>query len=289
MQHPSLAFEAVVDCVDFMVYDFARKTKEQQQGILIDWMRYAEVMKRELGYASTGGKGGSVKAFLLPGSNGRLICGNATARLIGYSRKSWATVKTCYKQKTAPQHGLRGKAGNKKNQEYEDILHEFFIKVEAMAEPRATKVVRDIVGDQVEFCLRGDEHIVDLPAYLTKRGLYKKLLADHDWQYTFSSKQNITDKKKLSEDAAAKMPTWSTFRNFWKKHYSNLVIQKPSEDICGECHRFAISYKTLNRRNKSNNATSNDDSDDSETEDESTGLTEEVLAVDLDGKNTKRI
>jgi hypothetical protein len=232
-------------------------------------------MRRELGISNR-----ASKTFILPGSNTRMICSNALARLTGFSRTAWNTVKSSYKKQELPVHGLHGRTGpnaNKTNADYAVMLHEFFQRQEATAEPRATKVIRDLVADRVEVEHRGDEHLLDLPAYITKLGLYKKLLAERQWQYTFNSKKRVIEKKKLSDDAS-KCPNWTSFRYFWKQHYPHLVIQKPSEDICGECHTFAHSYKTLNSK-KNKAAKEKHSDDDSSSSDNDKEADAEAVAI----------
>jgi len=277
MMIENVTLDERVECA-YTLEDFAIKSKEEQQTLILQWMRYAEVMQREVGRGTQG------RLYLLPGSNNKLICRNALARIIGFKRTAWNAVKKAYSKKIArPKHGLCGKAGNKKNKDYDDLLFEFFTKVEAMAEPRATRIVRDIVSDRVDIGLRDDDDIQCLPAYLTKRGLYNKLLADCQWEYCYDSNRNVTSMNKLSPDAEEKVPSWTTFRRFWKKHYPKLVIQKPTEDICGECYQFANSYKTLSaaaKKKAKDNSTAEEgvDADTSDEEDELEGV------PDLDGE-----
>jgi hypothetical protein len=274
--------EELCECA-YYLEDFAVKKKNDQQALLVQWMKYAEAMRRELGISNQ-----AAKVYLLPGSNQSMICGNALARLIGFSRSAWDTVKQAYKEKKhAPKHALTGVLGDsacRTNAEHTALMHEFFERAETMSEPRATKVIRDIVGDKVETDLRGDEDVLDLPAYITKLGLYKKLLAECQWQYTFNSKNKVIETKKLNEEDATSVPSWPTFYRFWKKNYPKLVIQKPSADICGDCHKFANSYKTLNSRNKKKEATNDSSDSDSSSDGAADAGSIPDLAVDADGK-----
>jgi hypothetical protein len=81
------------------------------------------------------------------------------------------------------------------------------------------------------------------------------------------------------------------FLRFWKKHYPLLVIQKPSEDICGDCHTFANSYKTIISKQKKQASKSNTDSDDSTESDaedkESTASVPNLDDDDDTGKNSR--
>jgi hypothetical protein len=284
MKLENMTLDERFECASYLASDFALKCKKDQQGILLQWMRYAEMMRRETG----AGMQGATKMFLLPGSNTTLVCANAMARMIGFSRRAWGTVKEAYLQKAIPMHGLIGKAGNKKNQSYEDLMVEFFERTKTLAEPRATKIIRHLVDDQIQVDFRDDDDKLDLPVYMTKRGMYKKLLAECHWEYSYNSKCNIIEKKRINADATPSVPSWPLFLAFWKKHYPDLVIQSSSENICGDCHVFANAYKTLaSKKSKASNKnnTDSDDSDDSTGDDDD----EEQLSTtvpDLDEDDT---
>lgn len=279
MKVENVSLDERVECAYFLE-SFALKSKQEQQLMLLQWMRYAEAMRRETGAAK-----GAAKTFLLPGSNITLICGNAMARLIGFSRRAWSTVKLSYQSKELPSHGLIGKAGNKKNQSHDDLLVEFFERTKSLAEPRATKIIRELVDGEVVVDFKDDDDKLDLPAYMSKRGMYKKLIAECHWEYTYSQRYNIIEKKKISPDAAPSVPSWPSFLSFWKKHYPTLVIQSSAEDICGDCHIFAHAYKTLAASKKSKKATEQG-SDDSDSNDDSdkdeAAATSEASIPDLD-------
>jgi hypothetical protein len=231
----------------FYLEEFSCKGKADRQVILMEWMRYAKVLQNQLGYTGTTGAGSNPRVFLLPASSETLICGNACARLIGFGQSAWLTVKKAFDSGESPYHKLNGKPSNNKSQAFDDLLHEFFIKLEGLAAPRATRLVRDIVGDRVEVSLRDndEEGEIELPTYYTKRSLYKKLAADNQWEFECSNKGQYTNKKSTIEsNPVTRLPDWSTFQFFWKKHYSHIRIPKPSEDICEDCHKFVNAYKT---------------------------------------------
>ena len=244
-----LAFDDINDCA-FYLEDFACKKKDSRQQILLEWMRYAKVMKAQQSkYSATG----NPMVYLLPSSSEVLICANACARLIGFGESAWKTVKQSFDVGTVPCHQLVGKAGNKKVKAFDSLLHDFFIKLEGLAAPRATRLVRDIVGDRVEVSIRDndDEGEIELPTYYTKRSLYKKLAADCQYELSCNSKGKYLSKTSLIEDnQVEKLPDWATFHAFWKKHYSHIRIPKPSEDICEDCHKFVNAYKTAYNKNK---------------------------------------
>ena len=69
---------------------------------------------------------------------------------------------------------------------------------------------------------------------------------------TYDSRGKSTSKKSLVENnAVEKLPDWTTFHAFWKKHYPHIKIPKPREDICEDCHKFVNAYKTAQGINES--------------------------------------
>ena len=142
-----------------------------------------------------------------------------------------------------PVHGLSLKAfGNRSQAGYDELLGDFFEEQKSLACPRATRVVRLQVADgNDKITLRDDdEDLVELPAYLSKRGLYKTFLHNLGYCYKANAQGDITytpdpDKQQQQEQ----VPSWWTFRQFWKSNYSNMRITNPRADVCGECYIFA--------------------------------------------------
>jgi hypothetical protein len=49
----------------------------------------------------------------------------------------------------------------------------FFERTKSLAEPRATKIIRELVDGEVVVDFKDDDDKLDLPAYMSKRGMYK--------------------------------------------------------------------------------------------------------------------
>jgi len=90
--------------------DFATLSKVQQQTLVIQWIKYSDVIRRTLPY----GERLNPKVFLLPGTE-EMICGHGLQRILGYGRDAWKTIKDFAKKNEIPKHGLIGKHGNKMN------------------------------------------------------------------------------------------------------------------------------------------------------------------------------
>ncbi|CAB9509385.1 hypothetical protein SEMRO_388_G132230.1 [Seminavis robusta] len=183
----------------------------------------------------------STRVFLFPGSTTRFICRN----LIGYGQKPWKSIVQLVKSGNDPVHGLSGKTGNKLNAKSQGLMHEFFTDMKQYALPRATKIVRTQMVDGINTLveLREEEKdTVELPSSMTKRGLFNRFIGELGWKIQWDNKGRLLKKVELGTEqkvSATELPAWSNFRSFWKKEYPKLVIQRPSEDICGDCYLFA--------------------------------------------------
>eukprot|EP00957_Ditylum_brightwellii_P122264 9324021-Ditylum_brightwellii.AAC.1 len=93
---------------------------------------------------------------LLPGSANHLICRSSLARIIGWGRYQWNSLRKRLRQDlTAPIHSAVGKQGgnSKYRTECNIMIHNFFDKIEALSLPRATQIVRAVAreGDNEEL------------------------------------------------------------------------------------------------------------------------------------------
>jgi hypothetical protein len=115
--------------------------------------------------------------------------------------------------------------------------------------------------------------MVELPACNTKRSVYRSFLLGMGWEAEYDHKGRKISEKKSSDlvEGEALPISWPAFSNYWSTHWSKIVIQKPSEDICDDCVVYANRHKRMKRRRRgfSDDDSSDDDSSDEENE---TGL-----------------
>jgi hypothetical protein len=79
-----------------------------------------------------------------------------------------------------PSHGLKGQVSNNAIDPDSDLflsLFYFFDEMEELAEPRATRLVREATNNE----LRDDNETLDLPAWTTKRELYRRWCYEQGW------------------------------------------------------------------------------------------------------------
>ena len=252
------------------LYSFAILDWNGQRQIAMEWMKHALNIKRFVR---------GTRLYLFPGSSGQIqymVCKNAVARVIGFSRIRWNSIWKCVKTGVPlPLHGHKGRDGSNRSAKDDaniNALKDFFQFVETLASPRATRLVKALSKTGENTCeLRdNDDELIELPTYLSKRGLYKKFLSNNGYIYSSDAVGRITTTALTSsqgndedEDVTPRLPTppsYQTFMRYWKTNHAKLVIPKPREDICGDCFIFANQTKF---RINQLQATSDDDDDSS--------------------------
>eukprot|EP00957_Ditylum_brightwellii_P131695 10044515-Ditylum_brightwellii.AAC.1 len=204
----------------------------RQKSLIMEWMKYGDVVKKMT-------SGHKADVHLLPGSVNHLICHSLLARIIGWGRYHWNSLRKQLQQNlTAPIHGAMGKwGGNSKHRTERNIMmHNFFDKIEALSSPRATQIVCVVAreGDNEELDIRdGGEDLTDLPSHMTKCGLYKNFVAEHGWKYYSSTRVKVSLTRMEGEQQVNVPSFWLVFY-FWDKHYPKMVITKPHVDIRGD-------------------------------------------------------
>ena len=235
---------------------FAALKKNEQQGLVIQWIRYASALERQL--KATGTHGHHL-LYLLPGTD-ESICQHALQRLIGYSNTAWKTVKECAEKNQFPTHGNTGKEGNAPAH-YKVILQQFFQSMSELAAPRATRMVRQFTGSggsgpkkvQAGVELRDDDpDFIELPPSFSRSSLYQRFLYDQGWKPIYDAKHRLLRKEPVvgrqQLHPENQLPCEKTFSNYWKENYPKLVTQKPRADICGQCYTFANRFRYLHKK-----------------------------------------
>ena len=249
-----------IDSLLDYLFDFSLKERKDQRILIVEWMKYGVAMKQR---AYNGVRHDNRKLFLIPGVNKpeAMICTYALCALLGMTHNSWDPLWKKVKDGLPIEHGLTGKVGNKRNVNHHLVLTEFFEEMKAFAGPRATRLVRGLVRNQVNIDLRDDdEEVLELPTCFTKQGLYNHYLLQLGWTFTYDNNGKVVDKTASSEDLP-NPASWPTFLSFWNESYPKLVIPNPAEDICNECFRFANQHKfatTTTRKETSEDSSDND-------------------------------
>lgn len=180
------------------------------------------------------------------------VCISAIQHLIGYGRirlkRIWKDLGAGY---ILPRQVKVGLPSNRRlaleKDGVMDDLRNYFEGLCELEEPRATRIVRETAG----ISLREAGDSVDLPSYMTKRGLYKQFCWYRGIKVSTTARgATIYDKRDDEEwvnrnEEPLTICSWSTFIRFWKEEYGHLTIQRPIKDICNECYRYAMASKRL--------------------------------------------
>ena len=260
--------EQHVAVVDYLIM-FATMTKTEQETLVLEWMRYAQL---------TEGQGRAQLCYFLPGSNIHRICKHALAKVCGLGERPWRRITLYLKQNLQPRHKLENRESNRALPVNEKIqLMIFFETMLELGAPRATKLVRSITAEgKVHTELRDDEvELIELPSCYSKRHLWRRFLHDNGWDVKLDGKGRVIEEIKVEgeEQTIKSCVSWPCFLQFWGDFYPQVVIQRPTADICDECFVFANQHK-YSKRKKEEAEEKADDSDD--------GLSELVSRVRLD-------
>jgi hypothetical protein len=218
--------EELKNTVVLTLTDFAIMNKNVQHKLFFDRTLYAAALCRGLAGKSREERR---KVYILPGTMGTMICKNAIARLLGYSRYTLQKIIDCVKKGKSPVHGLKNQVGNHKSHyDFNGMLKVFFEALVEHSAPRATRFVWTILEGTTREELR-DEHVSELPPSFTKRRVYGRFLAEHGWKLKLDAKGRILTATKddvtVNGKTPSEMPSWRTFLLYWKVNYPLIVIQ----------------------------------------------------------------
>jgi hypothetical protein len=193
----------------YMVY-FSKKQKFDQQMIVIEWIKYANREPTNLTpfvvpFLSDDAEDGNGNGNEDGDDNNRVfgsattICASALLTILGYSRSFWDTCQMCAKKGRIPTHGLTGRDSNRRmDDELQVDLHVFFLEMMELAEPRATRFIRERTG-QLQTRDTEDD-LLQLPPYLSKRGLYRRFCFERGWRVEITAKGKSVQTKRHDGD-----------------------------------------------------------------------------------------
>jgi len=251
----------------YIIYFHTACGKKDRQALFIQWIKHGKLQQSTMLRAQA-----KHRVYILPGATGtHVICRNTLARFLGFGRWQIDTVLKCVERNEMPSHGLDNKTSNASNPTVIALLDTFFDEMQQFAAPRATKIVRNVVGAEMQSELRDEiDKVQELPVYFTKRSLFKRLLAEAGYDIKLDNKCRVlsvtaTPGKKQTVERKEDLPTWQAFLRYWKRQHPYLVTAKAREDVCGECYVFANSRQFATQKKKAN-ATEEDTDDEEEGE-----------------------
>lgn len=155
-------------------------------------------------------------------------CKHAMMLVLGIGKSRWKASAKHAAANTFPVHGLKGKTGNKnakKKARVDSDLRDYFAKLQDEAGVPATS---ELTGEGLR---EGEEEKIELPAHMTKRGLYKKFCWERGWKLVCDVKGNYTrssrpyDMEFLDGSERKEVGAWSSFEKYWKDNHPNLKIK----------------------------------------------------------------
>jgi hypothetical protein len=244
-------------CARF-VADFIRKSNADQKTVLVEWIRYARIVRPHPEHHHC--------RYIIPLSQANdgddcftyaaLVCKSAIMVIIGVGVDFWNSCQTITTTNIVPNHGLQGKDSNRTMAATEELLYDeldlHFEELCQLEEPTATRYVREETPNSTGL-RDGEASIRHLPPYHTKRGIFRTFCYGRGWKINTNGRgtNNKVERDDVEWTGLQIQPqlicSWRTFCRFWNKYYSNLRIHKPSYDICGECYRYYNRSKYVKR------------------------------------------
>lgn len=243
------------DVWDYLV-KFARLTKNEQNKIVFQWMRYSLGLTASPDEVEGNASAFNKRLFLLPGTL-HMVCLNACMRMIGWGPRGWKSLMRSAKTNQFPVHGNAGSASNNALKVTTQIhLDSFFSGLKEYAAPRATRQVRIIVagGDDNKLELRDkDVELLELPPYYNRNNLYIMWCKSVGYRPRFDSIHRLVEMEPLGGPSAPRIPrkevvSLPTFGKYWKTNFPKVVTQRPREDVCEECFAFANRHRYKEQR-----------------------------------------
>jgi hypothetical protein len=215
----------------------------------IEWIKDANIWAKEHSHTSEKRMGYLVQMMATYSSSDKVsplledethieplrACKDALMLVLGIGKSRWGASAKHAAANTFPVHGLKGKTSNayanKKARVNSDLM-DFFEKLQDEAEVPATHLVREISG--VGLRAAGEEEKIELPSYMTRRGLYRKFCWEQGWKLVSDVKGNYTRTARLYDtefpegSERKEVGTWSSFDRYWKEKYPNLKIRANS-------------------------------------------------------------
>jgi hypothetical protein len=209
----------------------------------------------------------------------RPICQSALMMVLGINSDAWRTVSKAADTNVIPQHKLVSKpSNNAMNAETTSSLKKYFEGLKEHACPRATRVVQTHAGT----ALRDDSDEHELPTNWTKRAVFARWLKENGYSIATDGRGVSIITETVEGDADIKACTWPTFRLYWKKNHSKMIIPRARADICGDCFVAVNGFRSNKSKLRSANYlvyTSDSDSD-SDDEDEDDCEEREQILID---------
>ena len=176
----------------------------------------------------------------------KYICKEALGTLFGFGPKALKALVLHAKNNTLPIHGLTSRVDlfSVKFQEnvVPSLAHFFKNEIVPIAGARPTRYTHDAVTcTTIEK--DANDIILELDPGVSKRGLYKEYAYLQGWKIQTTAKGNIIKTSQYDEtdeeyQQQVEICSWSSFCNYWKKNYSNMIVRKSSNDICATCYKY---------------------------------------------------
>jgi hypothetical protein len=184
------------------------------------------------------------------GSTNLTVCKHSYFRMLDVRKDKFRSLLKQARTNVVVRNKLAGRKGNSSlKEDMASSLEDFFDEMQALAAPRATRFIRMETGTDVRDA---DSDLLELPSHWSGRRLYGKWCESRGQKMTLKNHKSAIELKPI-EDFVGQVQeccVLSTFQNFWKKQYPNLVLVKAREDICTDCFILSHTFRYYSTRNR---------------------------------------
>ena len=118
------------------------------------------------------------------------VCKSAIRILLDYGRTKWSTAERCIRKFVSPKHNNKNKRSG--NGKYFDTyvkknLETFFLDLQQLGTPQATRVVRKLTGSGLRA---GEEGVTELPPAFSRRSMYIRWVEDRGYDVEYNQKRD---------------------------------------------------------------------------------------------------
>ena len=217
---------------------FYKQSRDEQMLTVMDWLWYTQ--------AQGGNNSGKKAMFLLPfikdindefyeheheeifaTLSTHRVCKSAIRTLLDFGRSKWRTAERCVKKCVLPKHGNSNKRSN--NGKYFDTyvrenLETFFLDLEQLGTPQATRVVRDLTGSGLRD---GEEGVTKLPPAFSCRSMYRRWVEERG--FVVEPNQQKGNGMKATRNREVQLATqhicsFGRFRSYWYQEHQKLCL-----------------------------------------------------------------
>ncbi len=254
-----LADVNVRECVAQYLLQFVRKSKYDQDSIVLEWYTYAIAARidamiscrKPLRFCLPYNATLNTDIDCLRASQKHRLCLLGMRSLLGIGDFRYRSIRAAVSIGVMPRHKGAGKKSNmtiKHDDPHMIHLRNHFDYLHMLGEVRATKVIATVVDGAHGLANPQDtDRNIYLPISMGYRNYYNRYMGSLGYKVTVGTNGSL---KADGADGTENAVALSTYYTKWKADYPSLKVSRPAQDICYYCYTFGNKHKILSNDTK---------------------------------------